>query len=111
MITILLMNSDNASASALDSEYKAVNITSYAYTSSITTTIIMTWSALQDMISHNTRLVTFVASLSPSSNTVASYLLDEFTFVFVRRYKPVEFYVYPGQAPECAGKYTNGYNI
>ena len=34
------------------------------------------------MISASTRLVTFVASLAPASNTVAPYLLDEFTFVF-----------------------------
>ncbi len=86
VVTILLVNSDNAPASALDSEYKAANITSYAYTPPITTTTIMTWPALQDMISNNTRLVTFVASLPPSSNTVAPYLLDEFTFVFENNY-------------------------
>lgn len=86
VVTILLVNSDNAPASALDSEFKAANITSYTYTPPSTTIAIKTWPTLQDMISNNTRLVTFVASLPPSSNTVAPYLLDEFTFVFENNY-------------------------
>ena len=86
VVTILVVNSDNAPASALDLEFKAANITSYAYTPPTTTTAINTWPTLQGLIANNTRLVTFVASLAPASNTVAPYLLDEFTFVFENNY-------------------------
>ena len=86
VVTILLVNSDNASAADLNSEFEAANITSYAYTPPSTTTALTTWPTLQELISNSTRLVTFVASMNPSSNTVAPYLLDEFTFVFENPY-------------------------
>lgn len=86
VVTILLVNSDGASAADLDSEFQAANIKSYAYTPPSTTTALETWPTLQDMIAKNTRLVTFVASLAPSSNNAAPYLLDEFTFVFENPY-------------------------
>lgn len=82
VVTILLVNSDNASAQDLHAEFEAAQITSYAYTPPSTATAISTWPALQDLIANSTRLVTFVASLDSSKNTVAPYLLDEFTFVF-----------------------------
>ena len=87
VVTILLVNSDNASAEDLDTEFKAANITSYAYTPPSTTTALETWPTLQDLISNSTRLLTFVASLNPSLNTMAPYLLDEFTFVFENPYE------------------------
>ena len=86
VVTLLLVNSDNASAGDLNDEFEAANITSYAYTPPSTTTALATWPSLEDMINANKRLVTFVASLSPSTNTVAPYLLDEFTFVFENPY-------------------------
>ena len=86
VVTILLVNSDNASADDLNSEFEAANITSYAYKPPSTTTALETWPTLQEMISNSTRLVTFVASLDASTNTVAPYLLDEFTFVFENPY-------------------------
>ena len=106
VVTILLVNSDNAPASALDSEFKAANITSYAYTPPSTATTIMTWPTLQSMIANNTRLVTFVASLPSSSNTVAPYLLDEFTFVFENNYAVQSlsnFTCTPDRPPAVAG--------
>lgn len=86
VVTILLVNSDNASAEDLNTEFEAANITSYAYMPPSTATALETWPTLQDLISNSTRLITFVASLAPSSNTVAPYLLDEFTFVFENPY-------------------------
>ena len=86
VVTLLLVNSDNASAADLNQEFEAASITSYAYTPPSTTTAITTWPTLQEMINKNTRLVTFIASLSPSTNTAAAYLLDEFTFVFENPY-------------------------
>lgn len=86
VVTILLVNSDDASAEDLNAEFEAANITSYGYRPPSTTTALATWPTLQEMVSNNTRLVTFVADLNPSTNTVAPYLLDEFTFVFENPY-------------------------
>ena len=91
VVTILLVNSDNASAEDLNAEFEAANITSYGYKPPSTTTALATWPTLQEMISNNTRLVTFVADLVPSTNTVAPYLLDEFTFVFENPYNVTSF--------------------
>ena len=82
VVTLLLVNSDNASGEDIQKEYETAQITQYAYSPPSSTTALTTWPTLQDMISNNTRLVTFVASLSSSSNTAVPYLLDEFTFVF-----------------------------
>lgn len=86
VVTVLLVNSDHATAEELKTEFEAANITSYGYQPPATTTALATWPTLQEMISNNTRLVTFVADLDPSTNTVAPYLLDEFTFVFENPY-------------------------
>lgn len=86
VVTILLVNSDDASAEDLNAEFEAANITSYGYQPPSSTTALATWPTLQEMISNNSRLVTFVADLDPSTNTVAPYLLDEFTFVFENPY-------------------------
>ena len=86
VVTILLVNSDNASAEDLNAEFVAANITSYGYRPPSATTPLATWPTLEEMISNNTRLVTFVASLDPLTNSVAPYLLDEFTFVFENPY-------------------------
>ena len=90
VVTLLLVNSDNFAAATLDAEFKSSGITKYAYTPSSTSTALQVWPSLQDLITANTKLITFVASLSPSSNTVAPYLLDEFTFVFENNYDVVD---------------------
>ena len=84
VVTILLVNSDNASADDLDAEYKAANLTSYGYVPPSTASPLATWPTLQDMIANNTRLVTFVTPITESSS--APYLLDEFNFVFESPY-------------------------
>ena len=109
VVTILLVNSDGASAADLDSEFQAANIKSYAYTPPSTTTALETWPTLQEMIASNTRLVTFVASLAPSSNSVAPYLLDEFTFVFENPYNntsPSDFSCDAERPPAVSGQTT-----
>ncbi|GME45576.1 hypothetical protein GTA08_BOTSDO12331 [Neofusicoccum parvum] len=86
VVTLLLVNSDDASASDLESEFSTSGIDDYAYTPESTTTAPSEWPTLETMIANNTRLVTFVASLDASSNTVAPYLLDEFNFLFENPY-------------------------
>ncbi|KAJ5549824.1 hypothetical protein N7535_002233 [Penicillium sp. DV-2018c] len=85
VVTILLVNSDNASASDLDTEFTAANITDYAYTPEGTgTSAPKTWPTLETMISKNKRLVVFVAPIDTSSEH--SYLLDEWSYIFETPY-------------------------
>ena len=80
VVTILLVNSDNAAASDLDGEFGAAAIKSYAFTPTTTSTALSNWPTLNDLIVSGKRLVTFVADIVPS--TAAPYLLNEFTYVF-----------------------------
>ncbi|EXJ89170.1 hypothetical protein A1O3_02234 [Capronia epimyces CBS 606.96] len=83
VVTLLLVNSDNATPSELAQQFSAASITDYAYTPSSVTSPPETWPTLQELISAGTRLLTFVASLNTSTVTSSeSYLMDEFTFVF-----------------------------
>ena len=83
VVSLLLVNSDNATPSALASEFTASGITTYKYTPPSTTTAQFTWPTLQELISNNNRLMTFVASLDTSTiDPTNSYLMNEFTFIF-----------------------------
>lgn len=86
VVTLLLVNSDSASAASLDAEYTAAGIKGYTYTPASTSAITPTsWPTLQQMISNGTRLVTFVASLTQDSTY--PYLMDEFTYIFENAYE------------------------
>ena len=82
VVTVLLVNPDNASAQQLAAEFSWSGIDQYAYTPLSATSPASNWPTLQSMISQNKRLVTFVAALPSASNTVAPYLLDEFAYLF-----------------------------
>ena len=84
VVTILIVNSDGASANTLHQEFVAADITKYTYTPPQTTAAIQTWPTLQSLIANNTRLITFIADIDASTTQAANaqYLLDEFTFVF-----------------------------
>ena len=86
VVTLLLVNSDNASAQDLHTEFQASGIVPYGYVPPSSTAAFATWPTLNELIAKSTRLITLVASLPPSSNTIAPYLLDEFTFVFENPY-------------------------
>jgi hypothetical protein len=79
VVTILLVNSDNAAAAAFGTHFETSGISTYGYVPS-SSTATQVWPSLQDMITSNKRLVTFLASSSPSA--AHPYLLDEFTYVF-----------------------------
>ncbi|KAL4950755.1 PLC-like phosphodiesterase [Aspergillus filifer] len=83
VVTVLLVNSDDASASDLNTEFEAANITDYAYQPT-SQSAIASWPTLQSLIDDGTRLMTFVASLD--DNTDAPYLMDEFTYIFENPY-------------------------
>ncbi|KAL9607595.1 MAG: hypothetical protein Q9167_007499 [Letrouitia subvulpina] len=87
VVTVLLVNSDNAAAKDLHNEFLRANITNYAYTPRSAGTALSTWPTLNEMISNGTRLVAFVANIDSSAQTVAPYLLDEFTYIFENPYE------------------------
>ncbi|KAI4122659.1 MAG: hypothetical protein LQ347_006430 [Umbilicaria vellea] len=106
VVTVLLVNSDNASSSELNSQFEAANITSYAYTPPSTSTAIATWPTLESLIANGTRLLVFIASLNPSTNTAAPYLMDEFTFIWENPYDVTSlsnFTCIPERPPAVAG--------
>lgn len=86
VVTLLIVNSDNADASEIAAQYEAADIVDYCYTPNDTSTAPTEWPTLQTLINNGTRLLNFVASLDSSTNTVAPYLMDEFTFLFENNY-------------------------
>jgi hypothetical protein len=81
VVTVLLVNSDDATPAELGAQFQASGIDQYAYTPPSTSSVPQTWPTLQSLISNGTRLMTFVASLSQTSSDFP-YLMDEFTFIF-----------------------------
>ncbi|GAB7359672.1 hypothetical protein MBLNU230_g6851t1 [Neophaeotheca triangularis] len=88
VVTVLLVNSNDASASDLAGEYEAAGITQYSYTPSSTEGT-LEWPTLQELINADTRLLTFVASLD--DNAAAPYLLDQFNYIFENDYDNTQF--------------------
>jgi hypothetical protein len=80
VVTVLLVNSDDATPAELGAHFQGSGIDEYAYRPLSTSTIPQQWPTLQSLISNNTRLMTFVASITPDPNF--PYLMDEFTFIF-----------------------------
>jgi hypothetical protein len=80
VVTLLLVNSDDESAATFGTVFNSTGISTYGYTPSSTSGPIATWPTLQTMISANTRLVTFIASITYDSTYPS--LLPEFNFVF-----------------------------
>lgn len=109
VVTLLLVNADDASPSALASEFEAADIASYGYVPPATTfqQPLQTWPTLGEMIQNNSRLVTFIASLTRSES--APYLLDEFSHVFENSYNntnPSSFTCTPDRPTTLSGSTT-----
>jgi len=64
VVTLIIVNSDNIPASEYGPLFTSAGISKYGYTP--TSTPQRTWPTLQQMISANTRLVTFIASIDAS---------------------------------------------
>ncbi|KIW15836.1 hypothetical protein PV08_05886 [Exophiala spinifera] len=85
VVTVLLVNSDNARPAELHAEFLDADIVDQAYVPSSITTPPETWPTLQEIIAGGKRLMTFVASWNltdPELNATTSYMMDEFTFIF-----------------------------
>ncbi|KAF3048653.1 hypothetical protein E8E11_009456 [Didymella keratinophila] len=87
VVTVLLVNSDSATASQLGEQFNSSGISEYAYRPA-STSAPTTWPTLDNLIGNNTRLITFVASLSEAS-TQYPFLMDEFTYVFENDYENI----------------------
>ncbi|CAE6997969.1 hypothetical protein CFE70_000585 [Pyrenophora teres f. teres 0-1] len=81
IVTVLLVNADSASPTDLGPIFSQSGIDKLAYTPPSTTTLPKQWPTLDALISNNTRLMTFVASL-PQPSSQYPYLMNEFTFIF-----------------------------
>lgn len=93
VVTILLVNSDNAAASVLGPQFQSAGIDKYAYEPPTPGTVPETWPTLQSLINNGTRLMTFIASLTPPSPQYP-FLMDEFTYIFENDYEnesPTDF--------------------
>jgi hypothetical protein len=84
VVTLLLVNSDDVSAATFGSVFASSGISTYGYTPTSTTGPITTWPTLQTLITANTRLVTFIASITYDSSY--PYLMPEFNYMFETAY-------------------------
>ena len=83
VVSILLVNSDNATPPDLNGHFVSSGILSQAYIPPSVSSTQAEWPTLSSLIAANKRLMVFVASLDPSTITPEyAYLMDEFTFIF-----------------------------
>ena len=111
VVTILVVNSDNAATSDLGGEFSTSGIDKYGYVPPSSTSVPTTWPTLQTLISNNTRLMTFVASITPS--TAYPYLMNEFTFIFESQFtntSPSNFSCQPNRPSSVANQPTTALN-
>jgi hypothetical protein len=80
VVTLLLVNSDNEPASSFGSVFDSSGISNYGYAPTSSAGPISTWPTLHSLITANTRLVTFIASVT--YDATYPYLLSEFDYVF-----------------------------
>ncbi|KAI6813112.1 hypothetical protein KC332_g11572 [Hortaea werneckii] len=99
VVTVLLVNGAGASASELAAEYETAGIGDIAYTPTSSSSSSASssasnaassssdWPTLQNLIDQGTRMVNFVADLDDNSG--ASYLLNQYDYVFENDYNNV----------------------
>ncbi len=88
VVTLLLVNSNNQDVSVFGKAFEASGISRYGYRPS-SSGATKNWPSLQTMITANTRLVTFIASVTASPSY--PYLLSEFQYVFETPYLVTSF--------------------
>lgn len=86
VVTLLLINSDDQPTSNIHTHFVNSQIVPYTYTPTATPPPYSSWPTLSSLISANTRLITFIASLSTTPTQPQSYLLNEFGFIFENPY-------------------------
>ena len=83
VVSILLVNSDNASPSDLNTHFSNAGVIDKAYIPPSISSAPTEWPTLSSLIAAEKRLMVFIASLNPATiSPEYSYLMDEFTFIF-----------------------------
>ena len=106
VVSILLVNSDNATPSDLNTHFSDANIIEHAYVPPSTSSPPTEWPTLSSLISSQKRLMVFIASLDPATNPQYTYLMDEFTFIFENPYdntSPSDFQCTPDRPTSVKG--------
>lgn len=109
VVTVLLVNSDDASASDIGPQFASSGIDTYAYTPP-STAVPRTWPTLQSLINNGTRLMTFVATLTEPSSQYP-YLMDEFTYIFENDFEnesPTNYTCTPNRPTGLTASSTGG---
>ncbi|KAJ5443795.1 uncharacterized protein N7458_007667 [Penicillium daleae] len=104
VVTLLLVNSDSASASELGTVFNSANISTYAYDPPSLTIAPSSWPTLQTLINSGKRLVVFATPLTPSTDY--PYLMSEFDFMWENNYdvtSPSNFTCEPDRPSSLSG--------
>jgi hypothetical protein len=106
VVTILLVNSDKATPSDLNTHFSNSGIVPQAYIPP-STSAPAEWPTLSSLIQAQKRLLVFVASLDSSTMTSeTAYLMDEFAFMFENKYdntSPTDFSCAPDRPSSVKG--------
>ena len=112
VVTLLLVNSDNAPASDFQTVFDSSGLAKLAYSPQSTSTT-TSWPTLQSMIGQNTRVVTFVTNMNYSA--AAPFLLPEFDHVFETPFDVTDVSGFnctvdrPSRANPASSAISNGY--
>ncbi|KAF1988820.1 hypothetical protein K402DRAFT_391513 [Aulographum hederae CBS 113979] len=117
VVTLVIVNSNNASADDINTEYRTSGIIQYVYEPPLTRSTtdaskvvappMSSWPTLNEMIAEDRRLVTFVANMPSNPDTAPPYILDEFTYVFENPFEVTaasNFSCLPDRPSSVAGK-------
>jgi hypothetical protein len=105
VVTVLIVNSDNASPSELGSIFTSSGIDKLAYTPPSPSTIPQTWPTLDRLIGNGTRLMSFVTPLGQAS-TEYPFLMDQYAFMFENNYEntsPTNYSCNPSRPANLGG--------
>ncbi|EPE31729.1 PLC-like phosphodiesterase [Glarea lozoyensis ATCC 20868] len=79
VVTVILVNADDQKSASFGKVFTSSGLSTYGYTLPTTSSMLI-WPTLQSLISANTRLVTFIASID--YDPAFPYLLPEFNYIF-----------------------------
>jgi hypothetical protein len=86
VVTVLIVNSDNATPSELGTIFTSSGIDKLAYTPPSPSTIPTAWPTLDRLIGNNTRLMSFITPLG-SPSTEYPFLMDQYAFMFENNFE------------------------
>ncbi|KAH6661946.1 PLC-like phosphodiesterase [Plectosphaerella plurivora] len=87
VVTLVLVNAGNQDAATFGKAFTTAGIASKGYVPP-SSTAFTPWPTLQTLITAGTRLVTFVASVTPSSDH--PYIMNQFSYVFETHFEVTE---------------------